>query len=83
MKTVHLEIPEPVVEEFEAFAEQTQREPSAVMREALELYRDERIRPAQQKRGTSILDHEPVSVGQILRPWTSRAEMLEDFFDRD
>jgi hypothetical protein len=83
MKTIQLDIPEPVYDEFEAFAEQTRREPSAVMREALELYRDERIRPARLKNGHSILDHEPVSLGQILKPWTSRAEMLEDFFDRD
>ena len=26
---------------------------------------------------------EPVSVGSILRPWTSRADMLDDFPDRE
>ena len=26
---------------------------------------------------------EPVSVGAILRPWTSRADMLDDFLDRE
>ena len=24
----------------------------------------------------------PTSVGAILKPWTTRAELLEDFFDR-
>lgn len=83
MQTISLSIPEPVLSEFLEFAARSQRDPTEVMREALERYRDEKIRPTQQLEQGSILDHVPVNVGRILKPWNSRAEMLEDFFDRD
>lgn len=25
----------------------------------------------------------PISLGEIIKPWNSRAELLEDFFDRE
>jgi hypothetical protein len=82
MKTIQLAIPDSVLHEYEEFARQTRREPSSLMQEALEIYRQDKIVPSKHKASRSVLDHEPVSVGQILKPWTNRAEMLEDFFDR-
>ena len=35
------------------------------------------------KKTTSLANPPPpTSVGKILKPWTTRAELLEDFFDR-
>jgi hypothetical protein len=31
----------------------------------------------------SVRDIKPIGVGKILMPWTSRAELLGDFFDRE
>ena len=83
MKTVNLDIPEATFRDFERLGKEAQREPAELMREALERYRTERIAPLAKAGRQSVLDHEPMSVGAILKPWTSRAEMLEDFFDRD
>ncbi len=38
---------------------------------------------SQGKGPHSIRDIKPVHVGEILKPWNSRAELLEDFFDRE
>ena len=38
---------------------------------------------SQGKGPHSIRDIKPVGVGEILKPWNSRGELLEDFFDRE
>lgn len=78
MTTIQVQIPDATFRDLADFAKQTDREPEVVIREALELYRQQRIRrPAMH----SIRDIKTVSIGKILRPWNSRAEMLDDFFD--
>lgn len=66
--------------EFQEFAKSTDRKTAELIREAMELYRDQRIR---QRPTHSLLDHEPISLGKPLKPWKTRAELLESFFDRD
>ena len=67
-----------VFKEFKEFAKRTDRKASELIREAMELYRDQKIR---RQSNHSVRDIQGVSIGKILKPWTSRAEMLDDFFD--
>ncbi len=80
MKTITVHVSEPIYREFQEFAERTDRKTAELIGEAMELYRDQRIR---QRKTHSLLDHEPISLGKPLKPWKSRAELLENFFDRD
>ena len=80
MKTITVHVSEPVYREFQKFAKQTDRKTAELIREAMELYRNERIR---RRKTHSLLEHEPVALGKLLKPWKNRAEMLENFFDRD
>ena len=78
MKAITIHVSEPVYRDFQEFAKRTDRKASELIREAMELYR-------AQKMGSqathSVRDIKPVSVGAILKPWRSRSEMLDDFLD--
>jgi hypothetical protein len=78
MKTITVHVSEPVYREFQEFAKRTDRKTSELIRDAMELYRQQKIRRTATH---SVRDIPTMSVGKILKPWTSRAEMLEDFFD--
>ena len=80
MKAITIHVSEPVYREFQEFAKRTDRKAAELIREAMELYCAERIR----RRGEhSLLDHEPISLGKPIKPWKSRADLLENYFDRD
>jgi hypothetical protein len=84
MANIQIDIPEAVFQDFVAIAQRSSRDPMDVVREALLAYRNQHVAPsAPLEPGHSLLDHKPISVGKILKPWSSRSEMLEDFFDRD
>lgn len=76
MKTITLNVSEPVYADFQRYAQEQDRPTSEILREAMELYRQSKIRPAR-----SLRDLKPSSVGAILRPWSSRGELLEDFLE--
>ena len=80
MKTITVHVSEPIYREFKEFAKRTDRKTAELIREAMELYRDQRI---HQRKTHSLLDHQPISLGKPLKPSKSRAELLENFFDRD
>jgi hypothetical protein len=80
MKTITIHVSEPIYREFQDFAKSTDRKTAELIREAMELYCEQRIR---SRKTHSLLEHEPISLGKPRRPWKSRAELLEDFFDRD
>ena len=80
MKTITVHVSEPIYREFQEFAKSTDRKTAELIREAMELFRDQRIR---QRKSHSLLEHEPISLGKPLKPWKTRAELLESFFDRD
>ncbi len=80
MKTITVHVSEPIYREFQQFAKSTDRKTAELIREAMELYRDQRIR---QRKTHSLLEHEPIALGKPLRSWKSRAELLENFFDRN
>jgi len=85
MTTITIQLPEAVVDDLQEYAKRTSRDADDVIREALENYRNQKsqLQESSVKKTHSLLDHEPLDLGEILKPWSSRAELLEDFFDRD
>jgi len=73
MKTITINLPEPVYNEFKAYAKRTDRKTSELIREAMERYRD-----MQFLSTTSICDLPPLNVGKVLAPLTREDDLLED-----
>lgn len=63
MKTITINVSEPVYREFRRFAKERDRSTSQLIRDAMEEYRDRRIvsRP-------SLKESRPISLGKLLRP---------------
>jgi predicted CopG family antitoxin len=76
MKTITINVSEPVYVDFQRFAKESDRTTSELIREAMDQYRDKKI----HGRG-SLIRSEPAHVGNILRPWKGREDLLEGFFD--
>jgi hypothetical protein len=72
MKTITVNVSEPVYHDFQEYAKQHDRTASEIIREAMEDFRTNKIR-----RPTSLKDIRPVSVGQVLQPFTGSEDMLE------
>jgi hypothetical protein len=72
MKQVTINVSEPVYRIFQEYARSQDRTASEIIREAMELYRVEKI-----EKKNSIQDLYPVSVGKILQ----QAEGREDYLD--
>lgn len=62
MKTITINVSEPVYRDFQEFARELDRPTSELIREAMEMYRHERIRPRR-----SLRELEPVSLGRPRR----------------
>ena len=79
MKPITIHVSEPLYQEFQKHAKQTDRKAAELIREAMQLYRDQKIRKPQDAQHSRY----QANFGRVryLKPWTSRAEMLEDFFD--
>ncbi len=78
MKTVTIDISDPIYEQFEQQARQSNRRPAELMSEALGRYLERGDRPTS---GHSVLDIKSFPLGPPTKPWTTRAEMLEGFMD--
>ncbi len=78
MKTITINVSEPVYTDFKRHAEQNDRPTSELIREAMEAYREARIRPIR-----SLRESRPASVQSVLQPWGAREELLNDFMERD
>jgi hypothetical protein len=76
MKTITLNVSEPVYADFQRYARERDRPTAELVREAMEAYRQARIRPPR-----TLRDLRPVSVGAILAPWTGRGDLLDDVLD--
>ncbi len=63
MKTITVNVSEPVYEAFQEYARRVDRKASELIREAMEAYRIAHI-----ERKTSLLDRRPVSVGGPIEP---------------
>ncbi len=76
MKTITINVSEPVYRDFQQYAKVQDRPTSELIREAMALFRDERIRPRR-----SLRELEPLSLGRVLAPLGGDdllAEMLDD-----
>ena len=71
MKTISVNISEPVYEDFVEHARRTDRTAAELIREAMELFRNQRIRPR-----TSVAALKPLDLGTALRSVTSRDDLL-------
>ena len=71
MKTISVNVSEPVYEDFMEHAQRTDRTAAELIREAMDLFRNQRIRPR-----TSLAELKPLNLGKSLRPFTGRDDLL-------
>jgi hypothetical protein len=76
MKTITINVSEPIYREFQEYAQKADRSTSELIREAMQLYRDERIRPRPSLRALK-----PLSLGKVLRPLERDDDLLEEMLD--
>jgi hypothetical protein len=75
MKTISVNVSEPVYEDFLEHAQRTDRTAAELIREAMELFRKERIRPR-----TSLRDLKPLNLGKTIKPLLRRDDLLAEMF---
>ena len=73
MKTITVNVSEPVYAEFQQASKAMGRPTSELIREAMEYYRKERLRPRR-----SLSDFRPRSAGKVLKPLDSQVDLLEE-----
>ncbi len=78
MKTITINVSEPVYHAFQEYARRNDRTNSELIRESMALYRDQRIRNRQ-----SLRDLQPMSLGKVLRPLTREDDLLAEMFDAE
>jgi hypothetical protein len=71
MKTISVNVSEPVYAAFMAYARRTNCTAAELIREAMDLFRNQRIRPS-----TSLADLKPLDLGKTLHPLKSRGDLL-------
>ena len=76
MRTITVNVSEPVYEEFQAYGRKTDRKASELIREAMEMYRQQHM-----QRRTSLKNRHPASVGGPIRPITGEDDMLGGMLD--
>ena len=77
MKTININVSEPVYRDFQRFARARDRTASELIREAMAEFRERRI-----ARSTTA-DLSPVSVGRVLKPMHVEDDLLEEMLDDD
>lgn len=73
MKSIVVQVPEPVYEDFQRHALKSERLESDLIREAMEWYRK-----AYMGHRTSLRDRQPASVGGPIRPMEGDDDLLGD-----
>jgi hypothetical protein len=71
MKTISVNVSEPVYEDFIEHAQRTDRTAAELIREAMDMFRNQRIHPR-----TSLSALKPLNLGKTLRPLSSRDDLL-------
>ncbi len=71
MKTISVNVSEPVYADFMEHAQRTDRTAAELIREAMDLFRIQRIRPR-----TSLTALKPLHLGKSLRPLSRRDDLL-------
>ena len=78
MKTITINVSEPIYRIFQKYAEAQDRNTSELIREAMELYKAEKI-----EKKTSIRNLQPFSVGKVLVPVSKREAYLDEMLDEN
>lgn len=78
MKTITINVSEPVYEEFRQAAKRLDRPTSELIREAMEQYRREHLSP----RG-DLRQFRPRSLGGVIRPLTRSEDLLSEMLNPD
>jgi hypothetical protein len=76
MKTITINVSEPVYDEFRQYARKVDRKASELIREAMDLYRQQHI-----LRRTTLRDRQPASVGGPIQPITAEDDLLGEMLD--
>jgi len=76
MKTITVNVSEAVYSDFQQFARKADRKASELIREAMELYRQQHM-----QRRTSLRDRRPTSVGGPIQPVTGKDDLLGEMLD--
>ena len=76
MRTITINVSEPVYEEFRRASKTLGRPTSELIREAMEAYRREVLRPK-----TDLRDFRPRSVGRVRRPLSREDDLLGEMLD--
>lgn len=76
MKTITINVSQPVYDDFKRAAERMGRPTSELIREAMEGYRQQYLRPRR-----SLSSFRPRSVGRVLKPLTAEDELLSEMLD--
>ncbi len=71
MKTITVQVPEAVYADFQQFARRADRKAAELIREAMELYRQQHM-----QHRTSLRDRLPTSVGGPIQPLSSGDDLL-------
>jgi len=77
MKTITINVSEPLYAEFRAASKSMGRPTSELIREAMELYRQERLKPRRDLTG-----FRPRSAGRVLEDLAAHHDLLEDMLAR-
>jgi hypothetical protein len=77
MKTITINVSELAYEDFRRAAKSQGRPTAELIREAMETYRRERLRPR-----TDLKNFRPVSAGKVLRPLKANEDLLSEMLER-
>lgn len=76
MKTITINVSEPVYEDFRRASKSLGRPTSELIREAMESYRRERLHPRNDLRS-----FRPRSLGKVLEPLDREADLLSEMLE--
>ena len=76
MKTITVNVSEPVYQDFVEYARRRDRTASELIREAMEAYRNSHIRPRP-----SLKDLRPLSLGKVRKPVGREDDVLGEMLD--
>jgi hypothetical protein len=77
MKTISVNVSEPVYQDFVEYARRTDRTAAELIREAMELFRAQRIAAR-----SSIKTFPPLDLGEVMAPLDSEDDLLGEMLER-
>jgi predicted transcriptional regulator len=78
MKTITVNVSEPVYQEFQDYAQRNDRKTAELIREAMEDYRRTTIGPARHR---SLRQLEPARAGRVLQPLSGEDDLAGEMID--